>query len=79
MSGKSLVRRFRKSDKCSALFAVAAAEIAEHDADVGRTVSGVDKAFDLFTPFPLTSLADKLDATFEEVGLSNTQIIMRWI
>ena len=69
-NGRSLVRRYRKSDIVRALYAVAQENVPE--AKGGR-------AFDLVTSFPRTSLNDKIDSTLADAGVANSQVIMEWL
>lgn len=69
-NGRSLVRKYRKSDYVQVLYAVAQANVPE--ANSGR-------AFDLVTNFPRASLSDRLNDTLVDSGVANSQVIMEWV
>jgi len=70
VNGKTIVRRFRKTDPVEALFALAASQLAEEEQS---------KVFDIMTTFPVKSLHDSLASSLEEASLCNSQVAMRWM
>lgn len=69
LNNKTCVRRFRKSDLVSGLFAVALLQVPE----------AAHRQFDLVTRYPVTNLSEKLNKTLEECDLANSQILMKWL
>lgn len=68
-NGKAHARRYRKTDKVAALFAVAASVD-----DAARV-----RDFDLVSRYPALSLQTCTDKTLEECGLAGSQLILKFL
>ncbi len=68
-NGKSITRKFLKSNSVKALFAVA----------IESDVQNASRAFDLISRFPALTLSTCLEKTLEECQLAGGVVLHRWV
>ena len=68
-NGKTISRKYNRSDPVRVLFAVACESDAEN----------TKKIFDLISRFPALTLSTCLDKTLDDCGLAGGSIMHRWL
>jgi hypothetical protein len=71
LSGKNVIRRFKKSEVVRGLYAFALSLTPEAVTEM--------KDFDLFTTYPPKCLREVLEVSMQDAGLAGSQVIIRWV